>query len=75
MCMSSDKYLLWRAITDVPEHSSTRTSPRNLFPHTLAELKPAIHGHRSSTTPGATGRRLSYNIVKGWPDNVAKHVH
>ena len=42
-------------------------------PPTLAEFQRAIHGHQGSTTPGATG--LTYNMAKGWPDQVTHYVH
>ena len=42
-------------------------------PPTLAEFTAAIHCHKGSTAPGASG--LTYNMVKGWPPAVIAKVH
>ena len=42
-------------------------------PPTPAEFTTAIHYHKGSTAPGATG--LTYNMAKGWPPAVIAKVH
>ena len=42
-------------------------------PPTLTEFQVAIHGHRGSTSPGATG--LTHNMAKGWPPEVTEFAH
>ena len=67
--------LLWRALTDVPRTSLVLQdlTTELASPPTLAEFQRVLHGHQGSTTPGATG--LTYNMAKGWPDQVTHYVH
>ena len=67
--------LLWRALTDVPQINQVRDdlAVELALPPSLTEFQAAIHGHRGSTSPGATG--LTYNMAKGWPSEVTAFAH
>ena len=42
-------------------------------PPSLSDFQAALHHHKGSTAPGATG--LTYNMVKGWSAPVVERVH
>ena len=67
--------LLWRALTDVPHIHLVRADleVELALPPTLKEFLAAIHGHRGSTSPGATG--FTYNMSMGWPPEVTQLAH
>ena len=67
--------LLWRALTDVPNVGLVQADLEKELAHppTLDEFTAAIHHHRGSTSPGATG--LTYNMAKGWPPEATAFAH
>ena len=67
--------LLWDAFTQPLQLSTLQQELQTALgsPPSLAEFKAAIHFHKGSTAPGASG--LTYNMVKGWPPSVVAKVH
>ena len=68
-------HCLWEAFTAPLQLTALQQDLRQalLSPPTLGEFQAAIHHHKGSTAPGATG--LTYNMVKGWPAPVTERVH
>ena len=66
---------LWEAFTAPLQHTELQQELQLALrdPPSLAEFTAAIHYHKGSTAPGATG--FTYNMVKGWPPSVIQKVH
>ena len=66
---------LWQAFTAPLQLTALQQELQRALrdPPSLAEFTAAIHSHKGSTAPGATG--LTYNMVKGWSPPVIQKVH
>ena len=67
--------ILWTDISHVPHIATVATALSDTLtsPPSLQDFQRAIHGIRSSTSPGASG--LTYGMIKHWPDSLIASVY